>query len=99
MICYGQLISATQIGQAQENVVNKCLADGLSPVEWESLEMLVTDGGTVSPNDIVTKYNRHPDSVRRALDVGPEGGSLTGVERLLDGPDEVVVVSPVADSH
>lgn len=56
------------IEQTQESVVIKHLADGLSPVEWESLELLVSDGSSVSPNDIAEEYGRHPDSVRRALD-------------------------------
>ena len=60
--------NTTQIKQTQESVVIKHLADGLSPVEWESLEMLVTDGGSISPNKIAACYGRHPDSVRRALD-------------------------------
>ncbi|WP_411964693.1 MarR family transcriptional regulator [Haloferax sp. YSMS24] len=60
--------NTTRIKQNQESVVIKHIADGLSPVEWESLEMLVTDGGNVSPNKIAEQYGRHPDSVRRALD-------------------------------
>ncbi len=60
-------LDTTQIKQMQESVVIKHLSDGLSPVEWESLEMLVTDGGRVSPNNIADEYGRHPDSVRRAL--------------------------------
>ncbi|GAB6861199.1 MarR family transcriptional regulator [Haloplanus litoreus] len=59
--------NTAQIEQTQESVVIKHLADGLSPIEWESLEMLVSDGGNVSPNDIADQYDRHPDSVRRAL--------------------------------
>jgi len=50
-----------------ESVVVRHLTDGLSPVEWESLEMLVTDGGKVSPRDIADATDRHVDSVRRAL--------------------------------
>lgn len=60
-------INTTQIKQTQESVVIKHIVDGLSPVKWESLEMLVADGGEVSPNDIADEYGRHPDSVRRAL--------------------------------
>jgi predicted transcriptional regulator len=59
--------NTTRIKQTQESVVIRHIADGLSPVEWESLEMLVTDGGEVSPNKIADEYGRHPDSVRRAL--------------------------------
>lgn len=61
-------INTTQIEHRQESVIIKHIADSLSPVEWESLEMLVTDGGKVSPNDIAEQYGRHLDSVRRALD-------------------------------
>jgi hypothetical protein len=60
-------INTSQIKHEQESIVIKHIADGLSPVEWESLEMLVTDGGQVSPNKIAEQYDRHPDSVRRAL--------------------------------
>ena len=60
-------LDLTRIEQHQESVVIKHLSDGLSPVEWESLEMLVTDGGEVSPADIADQYGRHVDSVRRAL--------------------------------
>jgi hypothetical protein len=56
------------IEQRQESVVTKHIADGLSPVEWESLEVLVTDGGEVSPADIAESGGFHPDSVYRALD-------------------------------
>ena len=51
----------------QESVVVRALSDGMSPVEWESLEMLVTDGGQVSPQNIADANDRHVDSVRRAL--------------------------------
>ncbi|MFC4550078.1 MULTISPECIES: MarR family transcriptional regulator [Halorussus] len=60
-------LNLTRIEQRQESVVIKHLSDGFSPVEWESLEKLVTDGGTVSPADIADDYGRHVDSVRRAL--------------------------------
>lgn len=60
-------LDVTRVEQTQESVVIKHLADGLSPVEWESLEVLVTDGGTVSPREIAEVTERHPDSVRRAL--------------------------------
>lgn len=36
-------------------------------MEWDSLEVLVTDGGEVSPKKIAEAADRHPDSVRRAL--------------------------------
>ncbi|ADD03651.1 homolog to HGPV1-ORF14 [Natrialba magadii ATCC 43099] len=65
-------LDLTQIRSSQESVVIKHLADGLSPVEWESLEYLVTDGGDVSPADIAEANDRHVDSVRRALNRIPE---------------------------
>ncbi|WP_240137466.1 MarR family transcriptional regulator [Salinigranum salinum] len=61
-------LNLTRIRQSQESVVIKHIADGLSPVEWESLSVLVSDGGTVSPKRIAEETDRHPDSVRRALD-------------------------------
>lgn len=60
-------LDMTQIKQRQESVVIQHISDGLSPVEWDSLETLVTDGGEVSPNQIAEENDRHPDSVRRAL--------------------------------
>ena len=60
-------LDLTQIRHDQQSVVVRHLADGLSPVEWESLETLVTDGGRVSPKQIANDHDRHEDSVRRAL--------------------------------
>lgn len=60
-------LDLTRIEQDQESVVIRQVADGLSPVEWESLQTLVSDGGTVSPRDIAEEHDRHEDSVRRAL--------------------------------
>jgi len=65
-------LDLTRVRSNQESVVIRHLADGLSPVEWESLETLVTDGGSVSPSDIAEAHNRHVDSVRRALDRLPD---------------------------
>ncbi|WP_244605368.1 MarR family transcriptional regulator [Halorhabdus rudnickae] len=62
----------TQIKHRQESVVIKHLADGISPTAWDTLEVLVTDGGEVSPKDIAEEADRHPGSVRRALDQIPE---------------------------
>jgi hypothetical protein len=56
------------IKSRQESVVMKHVADGLSPVEWQALETLVTDGGEVSPEDIADDGGFHRDSVYRALD-------------------------------
>jgi len=60
-------LEMAHIHHEQESVVLKHVKDGLSPVEWESLEMLVTDGGEVSPADIAAEKGRHVDSVREAL--------------------------------
>lgn len=65
-------LDLTRIRETQESVVVKHLSDGLSPVEWEALETLVTDGGQVSPQDIAEEHGRHVDSVRRALKRIPE---------------------------
>lgn len=59
----------------QESVVLKHVSDGLSPVQWQSLETLVTDGGEVSPQDIADQGGFHQDSVYRALD---------GIEEMLE---------------
>lgn len=65
-------LDLTEIRADQESVVIKHLADGLSPVEWDALQVLVTDGGTVSPADIADAKDRHVDSVRRALNRMPD---------------------------
>jgi len=56
------------IKERQESVVISNVADGMSPVEWEALEVLVTDGGEVAPADIAESGDFHIDSVYRALD-------------------------------
>lgn len=60
-------LDLTRIRQSQESVVIQQVADGLSPVQWDSLETLVTDGGEVAPADIADEQGRHVESVRRAL--------------------------------
>ena len=65
-------LDLTRIQHRQESVVIKHIADGLSPTAWDSLRVLVTDGGTVSPQDIADETGRHPGSVRRALNRIPE---------------------------
>jgi len=60
-------LDLTRVRQEQESVVVRHLTDGLSPVQWEALGTLVTDGGEVSPQDIATENDRHVGSVRRAL--------------------------------
>jgi hypothetical protein len=61
-------LDVTQVKYEQENIVVRHFADGLSPVERDALEMLVTDGGTVAPKDIAEEHDRHLDSVYDALD-------------------------------
>jgi hypothetical protein len=62
-------LDLTEIRQEQDSIVIRHLADGgFSPVEWESVQALVTDGGTLSSGDIADVTGRHVDSVRRALD-------------------------------
>ena len=60
-------LNLTRIKSTQESVVVKHLTDGLSPVQWESLKTLVTDGGEIAPADIAENHGRHVESVRRAL--------------------------------
>jgi len=60
-------LDLTRVRQEQESVVVRHLADGLSPVQWEALDTLITDGGELSPEDIATENDRHVGSVRRAL--------------------------------
>lgn len=61
-------LNLTQIRHDQESIVIRHLVDGgFSPVEWECLNTLVTNGGKVSPLDLANENNRHVDSVRRAL--------------------------------
>ena len=56
------------IEQRQENVVISHLYDGLSPIQEQALETLVTDGGQVSPADVADEGDFHLRSVYRALD-------------------------------
>lgn len=60
-------LDLTTVHSEQESVVVRTLADGLSPVQWESIQTLVADGGEISPKDIADDHGRHVESVRRAL--------------------------------
>lgn len=60
-------LDLTVIRSSQESVVIRHLTDGLRPVQWESLKTLATDGGEVSPADLVEDHGRHVESVRRAF--------------------------------
>jgi predicted transcriptional regulator len=60
-------LDLAQVRHEQEHVVVKHLADGLSPIQQEALGTLVTDGGTVQPDELADAHDRHIDSVYRAL--------------------------------
>jgi hypothetical protein len=61
-------LDLTQVRQEQESIVVRYLMDaGLTPTQTEALDVLVSDGGTVSPGDIAEETGRHVGSVRRAL--------------------------------
>lgn len=61
-----------QVHGDQQSVVVEHLADGLAPTTFESLSVLVNDGGSLGPSDIAEEIDRHPGSVRRALNRVPE---------------------------
>ena len=60
-------LDLTQIRHEQESVVFKHFGDGLAPTDKDTLEMLVTDGGRISPQDIAETTGRHEDTVYDAL--------------------------------
>jgi len=62
-------LNLTRIRNEQESIVVRTLSKvgGFSPVEHETLETLVTDGGEVSPLDVAEEHGRHVGSVRRAI--------------------------------
>ena len=77
-------LDLSQIRHEQEAIVYKqILKDGgMSPVEQEIAEYLVTDGGEVSPKEMADENDRNIDSVYRALDrmrdlVNHEYGSVS----------------------
>lgn len=57
----------SEIKHEQESIVFKHLAGGLSPVEEETFETLMADGGEVAPAEIADENDRNLDSVYRAL--------------------------------
>jgi len=63
-------LNLSEIRHEQEAVVYKQLVKngGMSPIEQEISQYLVTDGGTVSPGEMADENDRHIDSVYRALD-------------------------------
>ena len=60
-------LDLTEVRHEQESVVFKHFGDGLAPTDKDTLEMLVTDGGTISPQDIAEETDRHQDTVYNAL--------------------------------
>jgi hypothetical protein len=60
-------LDLTEIKNKQESVVYKHLANGMAPTDRETLELLVTDGGNVSPQDIAETTGRHQDTVYDSL--------------------------------
>ncbi len=62
-------LNLTRIRNEQESIVVRTLSKvgGFSPVEHETLETLVADGGKVSPLDVAEEHGRHVGSVRRAI--------------------------------
>ena len=56
-----------RVREQQEATVARFLTNGPSPTAWDALEVLVSDGGTLSPRQIAERTDRHPESVRRAL--------------------------------
>jgi len=60
-------LALEKIEQDQNNVVVRQLANGLSPIQWDTISTLVTDGGQVGAGEIAESHGWHEDSVRRAL--------------------------------
>ena len=61
-----------RIEHDQETVVMRYLADGLSPIHQDAIEILASDGGTISPKEIADRADYHVDAVRRALRDGSD---------------------------
>ena len=60
-------LDLTEVRHEQESVVYRHLADGMAPTDQECLNVLVSDGGTVSPSDLAEATGRHEDTVYNAL--------------------------------
>ncbi len=60
-------LNLSEVRHEQESVVFKHFGDGLAPTDKDTLEMLVTDGGSISPQDIAETTGRHEDTVYDAL--------------------------------
>jgi hypothetical protein len=62
-------LDLVEIKNEQQSIVHKHTVTngGISPVEGEILGTLTADGGTVSPQDVAEKHDRHEDTVYAAL--------------------------------
>uniref|UniRef100_A0A445PPK1 Uncharacterized protein F3 n=1 Tax=viral metagenome TaxID=1070528 RepID=A0A445PPK1_9ZZZZ len=60
-------LDLTEVRHEQESVVYKHLADGMAPTDQECLDVLVSDGGAVSPQDLAESTGRHEDTVYNSL--------------------------------
>jgi hypothetical protein len=60
-------LNLSEVRHEQESVVFKHFGSGLAPTDKETLQHLVSDGGTVSPQDIADENDRHQDTVYAAL--------------------------------
>ncbi|CCC41967.1 DUF7845 domain-containing protein [Haloquadratum walsbyi] len=60
-------LDLTEVRHEQESVVYKHLADGMAPTDQECLNVLVSDGGAVSPQDLAESTGRHEDTVYNSL--------------------------------
>ncbi len=59
-------LDITEVRHEQESVVYKHLVNG-TPTERECLDVLVSDGGNVSPSDLADETGRHRDTIYDAL--------------------------------
>jgi hypothetical protein len=60
-------LNLSEVRHEQQSIVFKHFGDGLAPTDKETLQHLVADGGTVSPQDIADENDRHQDTVYAAL--------------------------------
>jgi DNA-directed RNA polymerase specialized sigma24 family protein len=60
-------LDLTEVRHEQEAVVYRHLAGGMAPTDQECLDVLVSDGGQVSPQDLAESTGRHEDTVYNAL--------------------------------
>jgi hypothetical protein len=60
-------LDITEVQHKQESVVYKHLADGMAPADRDCLDVLVADGGTLSPTDLSDETGRHQDTIYESL--------------------------------